>query len=130
MIFLFSQEKIFRIIFGVWHDKHNSSLKRICSVMSDSLRPHGLQPTRILRPWDFPGKNTGVGCHFLLQGIFPTQGSNPGLPHCSQTLLPSEPPGKSREFLTRECKLIHSFWSIIGPYDLTCRNLSKGNNQR
>ena len=38
-----------------------------CSVMSDSSWPHGLQPTRLLRPWDFPGKNTGVGCHFLLQ---------------------------------------------------------------
>ena len=38
------------------------------------------------RPWDFPGKNTGVGCHFLLRGIFPTQGSNPGLLHCRQTL--------------------------------------------
>ena len=37
-------------------------------------------------PWDSPGKNTGVGCHFLLQRIFPTQGSNPGLPHCRQTL--------------------------------------------
>ena len=37
-------------------------------------------------PWDFPGKNTGVGCHFLLQGIFPTQGLNPGLPHCRQML--------------------------------------------
>ena len=36
----------------------------------------------------FPGKNTGVGCHFLLQGIFPTQGSNPGLPHSRQTLYP------------------------------------------
>ena len=35
-----------------------------------------------LPPWDFPGKSTGVGCHFLLQGIFPTQGLNPGLPHC------------------------------------------------
>ena len=35
---------------------------------------------------DSPGKNTGVGCHFLLQGIFPTQGSNPGLPHCRQIL--------------------------------------------
>ena len=35
--------------------------------MSDSLRPHGLQPTRLPRPWDSPGKNTGVGCHFLLQ---------------------------------------------------------------
>ena len=36
--------------------------------MSNSLRPHGLQPTRLLCPWDFPGKNTGVGCHFLNQG--------------------------------------------------------------
>ena len=50
-----------------------------CSVVSNSLRPHGLQPTRLLSPWDSPGKNTGVGCHFLLQGIFWTQGSNPGV---------------------------------------------------
>ena len=56
-----------------------------CSVMSNSLQPHGLYPTRLLHPWDFPGKSTGVGCHFLLQGIFPTQGLNPGLPHCRQT---------------------------------------------
>ena len=41
-------------------------------VMSDSLWPRGLSPTRLLCPWDFPGRNTGVGCHFLLQGIFPT----------------------------------------------------------
>ena len=37
-----------------------------CSVLSDSYRPHGLQPTRLLCPWDFPGKSTGVGCHCLL----------------------------------------------------------------
>ena len=42
------------------------------SVVSDSLRPHGLEPTRLLRPWDFPGKSTGVGYHCLLQGIFLT----------------------------------------------------------
>ena len=41
---------------------------------------------QVLCPWDFPGKSTGVDCHFLLQEIFPTQGSNPGLPHCRQTL--------------------------------------------
>ena len=41
--------------------------------------PHGLQPARLLCPWDSPGGNTGVGCHFLLQGIFPTQGLNPHL---------------------------------------------------
>ena len=52
------------------------------SVMSDSLRPHGLYS-----PWNSPGQNTGVGSHSLLQGIFPTQGSNPGLPHCRQWIL-------------------------------------------
>ena len=44
------------------------------SVMSDSLWPHGLQPAKLLCPWDFPGKNTGVGCHFFLQRIFLTWG--------------------------------------------------------
>ena len=44
-----------------------SEVKWSRSVVSDSWRPHGLWPTRLLRPWDFPGKNTGVGCHFLLQ---------------------------------------------------------------
>ena len=52
---------------------------RACSVVFDSLRPCGLQPTRLLCPWDSPGKSTGVGCHFLLQGIFLTQGLNPHL---------------------------------------------------
>ena len=47
------------------------------SVLSASLWPHGLY-----NPWNSSGQNTGVGSHFLLQGIFPTQGSNPGLPHC------------------------------------------------
>ena len=41
--------------------------------------PRGLQPAGLLCPWDFPAKNTGVGCHFPLQGIFPTQGSNTAL---------------------------------------------------
>ena len=44
--------------------------------MSDSLRTYGLQPAKFLCPWDSPGKNTGVGFHVLLHGIFPTQGSN------------------------------------------------------
>ena len=39
----------------------------VTSVVSDSVRPHRRQPTRLLCPWDFLGKNTGVGCHFLLQ---------------------------------------------------------------
>ena len=49
---------------------------------------------RLLCPWVSPGKSTGVGCRSLLQGILPIQGSNPGLLHCRQILLPSEPPGK------------------------------------
>ena len=57
-----------------------------CSVVSDSLQPHGLQPARRLCPLDSPGKNTGVGCHALLQGIFQTQGRNPHLLHCRQIL--------------------------------------------
>ena len=52
-----------------------------------TLRSYGLQSTRLLCSWDFPGKSTGVSCHFLLQGIFLTQGSNPGLLHCRQTLF-------------------------------------------
>ena len=49
--------------------------------MSDSLQSHGLYS-----PWNSPGQNTGVGSHSLLQGIFPTQGLNPGLLHCRQIL--------------------------------------------
>ena len=47
-----------------------------------TLRPHGLYSS-----WNSPGQNTGVGNLFRLQGIFPTQGSNPGLPHCRQILF-------------------------------------------
>ena len=59
------------------------------SVMSDSLGLFGLEPTWRLCQWDFPGKNTRAGYHFLLQGIFPTQGSNLYLLcllHCRQIL--------------------------------------------
>ena len=49
--------------------------------MPDSLGPHGLQPTRLLCPWDFPGKDSGVGCHFLLQGISKITTQNTELKH-------------------------------------------------
>ena len=58
------------------------------SIESDTLWPHGVQPARFLCPWASPGKNTGVGCHFLLQRIFQIHGSNPGLLHCRQILYP------------------------------------------
>ena len=61
-------------------------------VMSDSLWPHGLLPARLPCPWAFPGKHTGVGCHLFLQGVFPTQGSNP---FClAGRFFTSEPPGE------------------------------------
>ena len=52
------------------------------------LRPHGLEPARLFCPWDFPGKNTEVSCHFLLQGVFLTQGSNLCLLHWQADSLP------------------------------------------
>ena len=61
------------------------------------LWPHELPAGRLLCPWDFPAKNTGVGCHFLLQRIFPTKGSNPCLLcllHWQTGSLPLVPPGK------------------------------------
>ena len=51
-----------------------------------TLQSHGLYSARLLCLWDFPGKNTGVGCHALLQGIFPTLGWNPRLLHCRRIL--------------------------------------------
>ena len=73
------------------------------SVMSDCLWSHGLWPARLLCPWNSPGKNTGLVCHSLLQGVFPTQESKPGLLHCSLILyllsVPSPP--LALPFITR-----------------------------
>ena len=49
------------------HCDNNCCCCWVASVVSDSVRPHRRQPTRLRRPWDSPGKNAGVGCHFLLQ---------------------------------------------------------------
>ena len=69
----------------------------IASVVSNSVWPYGLCPTRLLWPWNSPGKNTGVGCRVLLQGIFPTHGLNPhllSLMHWQAGSLPLAPPGR------------------------------------
>ena len=62
-----------------------------CSVVSDSLQPHGLY-----NPWNSSGQNTGVGILSFLQGMFPTQGSNPGLPHCRWILYQLSHKGRPR----------------------------------
>ena len=65
-----------------WQEYTEKKVKvKSCSTLCDPV-----EPTRLLPPWDYPGENTGVGCHFLLQGIFLTQGSNPGLLDCRQML--------------------------------------------
>ena len=53
--------------FGVFTKIFTAAAAAVASVVSDSVRPQRRQPTRLPRPWDSPGKNTGVGCHFLLQ---------------------------------------------------------------
>ena len=70
-----------------------SEVARSCATPCDSM---DCKPTRLLCPWNLLGKSIGVGCHFLLQGMFLTRGSNPGLPHCRQTLY-SLPPGKPKK---------------------------------
>ena len=91
------------------------------SVMSNSLQPCGLYSS-----WNSPGQNTGVGSLSLLQGIFPTQRSNPGLPSLQEDSLPAEPQGKPKNtglgslsllqqiFLTQKLKrgLLHCSWIL------------------
>ena len=71
--------------------------KNVCLSLSYVclLQPHDLLPAGLFCPWDSPGKNTGVGCHSLLQGIFSTQGSKQI--SCIADSLLSEPQGKPRE---------------------------------
>ena len=64
----------------------------LCPTLCDPM--DCMQPTRLLCPWNSPGQTIGVSCHSLLQGIFPTHVSNPGLPYCRQILYHLEPPGK------------------------------------
>ena len=73
--------------FTFWATSESES----CSVVSDSLWPHGLYS-----PWNSPGQNTGVGSLSFLQGIFPTQGLNPGLLHCRQILYQLSHKGSPR----------------------------------
>ena len=95
------------------------------SVMSESLQPHGLQPTRLLCPWDSPGKNTGVGYHSLLQGILPTQGSNPSLLHCRQILYCLSHQGSLEYVVFTQLSILYTFhcsarqWRRVSPQLVT-----------
>ena len=105
IFFFFKQEIIswattFLILwfFKVWFltsRKLWSLCRCTCSVVSDYSWPNGLGSAKLLCPWGFPGKNTRVDCHFFLQGIFSTQGSNLCLLHWQvDFFLTTEPPRK------------------------------------
>ena len=85
------------------------SVKASCSVMSDSLPPFEPWPARLLCPWDFPDKNTGVGSHSLLQGIFVTQGLNSGLLHFRKILFHLSHQGNNLSFP----RMVSSFLKVI-----------------
>ena len=81
------------------------------SVMSDSFQPHGLHPTRLLCPWDSPGKNARMCCHSPLQVIFLTQRSNPGLPQCRQILYSLS--HREALFKVLDCKIKHVYFLFV-----------------
>ena len=85
--------------------------KRICKY--SSLSRGRFFASRLLCPWDSPGKNTRVGCHSLLQGIFPTQGSNLGLLHCRQILYHLSHQGSPKTSL-KVLAGLHSFLEAPG----------------
>ena len=82
-----------------------------------TLWSHRLQPTRLLCLWDFQGKNTRVGCHFLLQGIFSTQGSNTHLLHWQADSLLLEPPGKPFHMAEKKVEVAQSCLTFCDPMD-------------
>ena len=84
--------------------------------MSDSVPPYRLQSVRHLCPWNSPGKNAGVGSHALLQGIFPTQGSDLGLLHCRQILYQLSHQGSPRIL---ECLAYPFFRGSLQPRNRT-----------
>ena len=104
------QQLLFIYIYNTW-------VGQFTSVVSDFLRPYGLQTTSLFCPWDSPGKNTGVGCRAILQGIFPTQGSNPHLLcllHWQAGSLPLVPPGKPKVFMSTKLScFIGLIWASL-----------------
>ena len=85
---------LFSHLFAVKSMKNKVLVVQLCPT----LRPNGLLFTKLLCPWNSPGKNTGLGYQVLLQGIFPTQGLNLGLPHCRQILYHLSHQGSSKGY--------------------------------
>ena len=112
--------------FGCVH----ANLLQLCST----LRLYGLEPARLLCSWDSPGKNTGVGCHALLQGLFQTQGLNPPLlmsPALAGKFLPLVPPGKplaslcifKMGYLTKQKRPMIAWLVLTHKFSMSSENL-------
>ena len=87
-------------------------MQRVFRIVSNSLGPHGLLDARLLGPWNFPGKNIGGGCHFLLQGIFPaTSLTSPAL---ADRFFITMPAGKSSSFCSNCQSIVQSVGNISG----------------
>ena len=108
----------------------NNTVRTTCvcmlgrSVVSDSLRPHGLKPARLLCPWDSPGKNTRVDRHFFLQEIFLIQGSklcHLRLLHCRQILYHLNDKGSPMR-TTVKCKCVYVYNCNSSRYSLKSAN--------
>ena len=82
------------------------------SVVSNSVETPWMESARVLCPWDVPGKNTGVGCHFLLQGIFLTQGLNPRLLNWQADSLPLSHLGSQVSFRRGQINCMEMYWLI------------------
>ena len=101
-----------------WNHWHSFACVRAKSLqLCLTLQPHGLYPARLLCPWDFAGKDTGVGCHVLLQGIFPTQGSDPRLLHWQADSLPLVLSRKATYSSAAAAKLLQSCLILGDPVD-------------
>ena len=101
-LLILASTQIFKILSNTHKIKIQAVTENVCLVAQPCLTlcdPMDCSPPGSTVHGDSPGKNTGVGCHALLQGIFPTQGLNPGLPHCRWILYQtSRPPGKPWEY--------------------------------
>ena len=106
----------------------------VTSVVSSILWTHGLWPTRLLYPWDFPGRNSGVDCHVLLQGIFLSQGLNAFFLHCRQILygwVTRETPissvalGNFRFFKLSSLWFLHQFSSVAQSCPTLCDPMNR-----
>ena len=105
------------------------------SVMSESLQPHGLQPGWFFCSWDSAGMNTGGGSHSLLQRIFPTQGSNLGIPYCKQILYHLSHQGSPIQSMCVLCSVTLVTSDSLSPHGLQPTQLfcpwdSPGRNTR